>query len=79
MITKEDVGMWSGLVIAVGAALGAIWNRFGVKELKVKTDGLLEWRSRADRAEGKLDEIGFQRDQAAQKMQHDEDREDRKK
>jgi hypothetical protein len=49
------------------SALAAIWNSWGIKGLQVKTDGLFEWRSRADRAEAKLEEKNDARDRADKK------------
>ena len=67
MITLADMKQWGGWVLGAIGVVGMIWNRFGIKSLDVKTDGLLQFRSRADRAEAKLEEQGDIRDRAAQK------------
>jgi hypothetical protein len=71
MIDKVDIATWGGLVAGVLAVLGGIWNRIGIKSLNVKTDGMMEYRSRADRAEGALQEQSDVRDRAAQKERDD--------
>jgi hypothetical protein len=67
VITLADMKQWGGWVLGAIGVVGMIWNRFGIKSLDVKTDGLLQFRSRADRAEAKLEEQGDIRDRAAQK------------
>lgn len=64
MSIAEVLKSWGGALAGGVAILVGIWNRFGIKMLSVKTDGLLEWRSRADRAEAKLEEKDDVRDRA---------------
>jgi hypothetical protein len=63
-VTKADITQWGGLIVAGLTTLTAIWNRLSIKRLDMKTDGLLQWRSRADRAEAKLEEKDDVRDRA---------------
>jgi hypothetical protein len=70
VITLADVKEWGGIIGAAVTACGVIWNSLRIRSLAIKTDGLLEFRSRADRAEAKLDEKNDVRDRADRK-EHD--------
>jgi hypothetical protein len=65
VITLSDVKDWGGIIGAGIAAVGVIWNSLRIRSLAIKTDGLLEFRSRADRAEGRLEEQHDIRDRKA--------------
>ena len=66
-MSANDVERWGGIALAAIAVVLAVWNKFGIRSLNVKTDGMMEYRSRADRAEGKLEEQGDVRDRADKK------------
>jgi hypothetical protein len=55
---------WGGWIGGAAIALLGIWNRFGIRQLSIKTDGLLQYRSRADRAEATVEEKNDARDRA---------------
>jgi hypothetical protein len=65
VITLADVKEWGGIIGAAVTAVGVIWNSLRIRSLAIKTDGLLEFRSRADRAEGRLEEQHDIRDRKA--------------
>ena len=66
-IVAVAINKYGAWVISVVAALAAVWNRFGIKSLQIKTDGMLEIRSRADRAEATVDEKNKADDRADKK------------
>jgi hypothetical protein len=69
-MTVDDIKKWGALALGAGGFVLALWNRFGIKRLDIKTDGLMSFRSRADRAEGKLEEQSDVRERKQRK--HDE-------
>jgi hypothetical protein len=60
MIDKAQIGVWVAILSPILGALGVIWRK--IRHLEVKTDGMLEWRSRADRAEGEMAGRDFEHD-----------------
>jgi len=71
MITKENIEGWGGWVLGILGSAGVIWNRLGIRRLAIKTDGLLEYRSRADRAEGNIEGRDSAMDRADKKDNHE--------
>ena len=64
MIDKSQITSWGGWVLGGLGAIGAALNRLKLKSLEIKTDGMLQYRSRADRAEAVVDEKNAARDHA---------------
>jgi hypothetical protein len=69
-LSPADLKLWVGWILG-GLSLGVgIWNRLGktgIRSLNIKTDGMMEYRSRADRAEATVIEKNDVRDRADKK------------
>ena len=66
-MTLDDVKQWGGWVLGAIGTVVAVWNKINIKSLEIKTDGMLSIRTRADRAEAKLEEKHDVQDRADQK------------
>jgi hypothetical protein len=71
MIDKAQIAVWGGWCLGAIGTVHSVFNRIKLKSLEVKTDGLLQYRSRADRAEGRLEEQGDVRTRAKEKKEHE--------